>query len=142
MRSVYISMEAVGCYVPLSVASLLTGLVQSLGTSWGLFRHHWILAKLMINVFATIVLLMYMQTLDYLAGVAADTAFSGAGLGGVTSRRRLRVAHHRPQLGPQPRSPAPREQLPGGDGSPLALPTPHDLEEGHRVGQHVAVDGT
>ncbi len=82
VRSVYISMEAVGWYVlvPLSVASLVSGLVQSLGTSWGLFRHYWVLAKLMINVFATIVLLMYMQTLDYLAGVAEDTASSGAGL--------------------------------------------------------------
>lgn len=83
--SVYISMAAVGRYVlvPLSVASLLTGLVQSLGTSWGLFRHYWVLAKLMINVFATIVLLMYMQTLDHLGRLARDTAVSGGDLGGL-----------------------------------------------------------
>jgi hypothetical protein len=54
--------------VPLSLASLLTGLVQSLGTPWGLFRHYWVLFKLLINVLATIVLLMYMQTLTYLGG--------------------------------------------------------------------------
>ena len=38
VRSVYITMEAAGWYVllPLSAASLLTGLVQSLGTRWGL----------------------------------------------------------------------------------------------------------
>jgi hypothetical protein len=32
--------------VPLSLAALLTGVVQSLGTPWGLFRHRWIVAKL------------------------------------------------------------------------------------------------
>ena len=45
-----------------------------------MFRHYWILAKLVINVVATIVLLMYMQTLDYLGGVAADTASSSGDL--------------------------------------------------------------
>jgi ABC-type anion transport system duplicated permease subunit len=44
--------------VPLSFPSLLTGLVQSLTTTWGLFRHYWVLAKLLINVFANVVLLM------------------------------------------------------------------------------------
>jgi hypothetical protein len=58
--------------IPLAFASLLTGLVQSLGTTWGLFRHYWILFKLLINVFATIVLLTYMETFHFMAGVAAD----------------------------------------------------------------------
>jgi hypothetical protein len=49
--------------VPLSFASLLSGLLQALGTEWGLFRHYWILAKLLVNVFANIVLLMFMQRL-------------------------------------------------------------------------------
>jgi hypothetical protein len=78
VRGVYLAMEATGWFVlvPLSVASLLTGLVQSLGTTWGLFRHYWVVFKLVINVFATIVLLLYMQTLDHFAGVAAATTFS------------------------------------------------------------------
>jgi hypothetical protein len=54
-------------------------------TKWGLFRHYWILAKLLINVFATIVLLMYMQSLSYLAGIAAETTVSGADLLGLRS---------------------------------------------------------
>lgn len=49
--------------VPLSLASLLTGLLQSLGTEWGLFRHYWVLAKLLINVFADVVLLLFMLNL-------------------------------------------------------------------------------
>lgn len=44
----YRSMEVIGwmIIVPCSLAALLTGLVQSLGTEWGLFRHYWIVAKL------------------------------------------------------------------------------------------------
>ena len=78
VRAVYVVMEPIGWFVlvPLSLASLLTGLIQSLGTTWGLFRHYWILAKLSMNLFASIVLLMYMQTLGYLTGVAADTTTS------------------------------------------------------------------
>jgi hypothetical protein len=66
--------------VPLAFASLLTGLVQSLGTTWGLFRHYWVVFKLLINLFATIVLLMYTQTLGYLADVAAQTTLSSEDL--------------------------------------------------------------
>src|ERR687887_134909 len=41
VRAAYVAMELVAWYVivPLSLASLLTGLVQALGTQWGLFRH-------------------------------------------------------------------------------------------------------
>lgn len=76
VRATYIAMELTGWFalVPLSVASLLTGLVQSLGTTWGLFRHYWVLAKLLINVFATMVLLMFMQTLGDLADVASSSS--------------------------------------------------------------------
>ena len=61
VRAAYLTLELIGWFVlvPLSLASLLTGLVQSLGTRWGLFRHYWVVGKLMINVFATVVLLIY-----------------------------------------------------------------------------------
>ncbi len=79
VRGVYLTLELLGwsVLVPFSVASLLTGLVSSLGTTWGLFRHYWVLAKLVINVFASIVLLMYMSSLGYLADLAAQTLPSG-----------------------------------------------------------------
>jgi hypothetical protein len=74
VRGAYLVMEPAAwlVLVPLAFASLLTGLVMSLGTTWGLFRHYWVLFKLLINVFATIVLLTYMGTFSYMAGVAAD----------------------------------------------------------------------
>jgi len=87
MRGSYLAMELTGWFalVPLSLASLLTGIVQSLGTTWGLFRHYWVLVKLLLTVFATIVLLLYTQTLGYLAGVAAGTTSSSAELGVLPS---------------------------------------------------------
>ncbi|MBC7286430.1 MAG: DUF2269 domain-containing protein, partial [Hoeflea sp.] len=57
--------------IPLSVASLLTGIVQSLGTPWGLVRHYWVLFKLVLNVVATVILLLYTRTVDHYAGIAA-----------------------------------------------------------------------
>ena len=74
VRGVYLVMEPAAwlVLVPLSFASLLTGLVSSLGTAWGLFRHYWVLFKLLINVFATGVLLIYMGTFRQMAVAAAD----------------------------------------------------------------------
>lgn len=74
VRGVYLVMEPVAWFtlVPLAFASLLTGIVSSLSTTWGLFRHYWVVFKLLINVFATVVLLIYMETFRLMAGVAAD----------------------------------------------------------------------
>jgi hypothetical protein len=66
--------------VPLAVASLLTGLVSALGTTWGLFRHYWVLFKLLLNLIATVVLLVYTQTVGFVADTAAEDALSGADL--------------------------------------------------------------
>ncbi len=86
VRAAYLMLELIGRYllVPLSLASLLTGLTQSLGSRWGLFRHYWVLFKLLMNLVASIVLLLYMQTLGYLARVAAETSSDG-GLRGLRS---------------------------------------------------------
>ena len=74
VRGAYIVMEPASWFVlvPLALASLLTGVVQSLGTPWGLFRHYWVLFKLLITLFATVILLLYMETFRFMAGVAAD----------------------------------------------------------------------
>src|SRR5574338_1362322 len=72
VRTAYLAMELIGwcVIVPFSIASLLTGLVQSLGTSWGLFRHYWVLAKFLITILATIILLVHTQPIGILADVA------------------------------------------------------------------------
>ena len=84
VRAAYVVMEVTGWYVlvPLSVASLLTGLAQSLGTEWGLFRHYWIVIKLLLTIVATGVLLVHMQPIGHIAGVASESTFSGSELHG------------------------------------------------------------
>lgn len=74
VRGVYLVMEPAAWLVllPLAIATLLTGIVSSLVSPWGLFRHYWVLTKLVITVFATAMLLIYMGTFRYMAGVAAD----------------------------------------------------------------------
>lgn len=76
VRGVYLVMQPAAWYVlvPLAFASLLTGIVISLGTTWGLFRHYWVVFKLGLTVFATIILLIYMGTFRQMAGAAADPA--------------------------------------------------------------------
>ncbi len=75
IRAVYPAMELVARFiiVPLAFASLITGLVQSLGTAWGLFRHYWILAKFSLTVFATTVLLIKLELIGYAAHLATHT---------------------------------------------------------------------
>ena len=62
--------------LPLSLTSLVTGIVQALGTAWGLFRHYWVVVKLSLTVFATVVLLLKLAPISDLASAAAQPAFS------------------------------------------------------------------
>src|SRR5437660_415292 len=82
VRAAYLVMGLTNWFVivPLAFVSLLTGVVSSLGTRWGLFRYYWVLMKLLITIFATIVLLVHTQPIDLLAGVAAKTAVFSADL--------------------------------------------------------------
>ena len=81
VRGAYLVMEAAAWFVlvPFAFASLATGIAQGLGTTWGLFRHYWVVFKLVITVVATVVLVLYMETFRFMADVAADpTADLGA----------------------------------------------------------------
>lgn len=75
VRSAWIALEATGWFaiVPLALGALLTGLVMALGTARGLFRHYWVLFKLLLTCLATIVLLMHMPMVSWMAGVAAES---------------------------------------------------------------------
>ena len=85
VRAAYVAMEVTGWFaiVPLALAALLTGLVMSLGTKWGLFRHYWVVITLVLTILSTVVLLLHMPTVSVLADAAqaADTA-GLASLGG------------------------------------------------------------
>lgn len=79
-RAAYLTMNVTASFVivPLALASLLTGIVQSLGTPWGLFRQYWVVAKLVLTVFATTVLLLKLKPIGELAGLAEAHSFSSA----------------------------------------------------------------
>lgn len=85
LRAAYVAMDVVARHVivPLALASLGTGLVMSLGTKWGLFRHYWVLFSFVMTTVAAGVLLLETGTIRYLAGVAADPATSGDVLHGL-----------------------------------------------------------
>jgi hypothetical protein len=74
VRAAFLAMELTFfVLVPLAFAALLTGVVQSLGTTWGLFRHYWVIFKLLLTVVATLVLLLHIQTVTSLADAVART---------------------------------------------------------------------
>lgn len=85
VRAAYLAMNLIGwaVTVPLCVASLPTGLIMSLGTEWGLVRHYWVVAKLLISVFATVLLLVHMQPVGHLARIVATTTLAHGELAGL-----------------------------------------------------------
>jgi hypothetical protein len=87
VRAAYIAMHVTTWFVivPLSLAALLTGLVQSLGTTWGVFRHYWIATKLLLTIPATGILLLHTQPIDRVAAVARTRILSSSDL------RQLRI---------------------------------------------------
>lgn len=74
VRGIYILMEPTARYVllPFAAASLVTGVIHSLGTHWGIFRHYWVIVKLILTAVATLILLVYMETFQAMALTASD----------------------------------------------------------------------
>lgn len=74
IRAAYVSMDVVARFViaPLAIFALLTGIAESLGTHWGLFRHYWIVAKLILTAVATAVLLIKLDLIARGAGLARE----------------------------------------------------------------------
>lgn len=78
VQATYLGMDWLTTYIilPFSIAALLSGIVQSLGTSWGLFRHYWVVVKLLLTILATSVLILHTQPIRSLGREAAAKPFS------------------------------------------------------------------
>ena len=79
VRAVYLAADLITRFVivPMSLLPLLiTGPLLSLGTPWGLFRHYWIIVKLVINILSTLILLIHIRPISYMAQVAANGTLS------------------------------------------------------------------
>lgn len=89
-RTSYVAMATLTwtVIVPLAAASLVLGLVQSLGTPWGLARYYWIVVKLVLTIIAVAVLLLQLRTIDALA----QAALTG-NLGALTGSRFGMIGH-------------------------------------------------
>jgi hypothetical protein len=72
VRAAFLAMELVvaGAVVPLALASVVIGVVNALGTSWGLVRHYWVVVKLLLTLVAMAVLLLQVPTIRFLAEAA------------------------------------------------------------------------
>ncbi|HEX8570657.1 MAG TPA: hypothetical protein VF699_12165 [Caulobacteraceae bacterium] len=77
-RAAYPAMDVIARLVvlPLVLASLVTGVVQALGTPWGLFRHYWVLTKLLLTLLVAGVLLLQLELVSHLARGAASGSLS------------------------------------------------------------------
>jgi hypothetical protein len=91
-RGIYVAMDLVTWWaiVPLCAATLLTGVIQSLGTPWGLMRHYWVVVKLVLTVVATIVLALRLSDVSVLADRATQADLSA---GELLDERRTLVLH-------------------------------------------------
>ncbi len=74
LRAAYVGMGLIAGWVilPLALAALVTGVLVSVGTKWGLVRHWWTVISLLLTVFATLVLLSELRTISAFAGIAGD----------------------------------------------------------------------
>ena len=78
-RSAYIAMNVIGQFaiVPLGVLALVTGVIQSAGTYWGLLRYYWVVTKLVLTIGATTLLLLHQFTAVAEAARRASAAPTG-----------------------------------------------------------------
>jgi hypothetical protein len=85
VRASYLAMDLTYriVVIPLGLASLGTGLVSSLATEWGLLRHYWVLAKLVLSIPAAILMMVHIQPVGHMAGAAAATMPSSDDLSGL-----------------------------------------------------------
>jgi hypothetical protein len=74
LRAAFIGMGLIAgsVIVPLAVATLLTGIVMSLGTRWGLLRHWWVVISLVLTAFGATVLVVETGTINAMAAAATD----------------------------------------------------------------------
>ena len=72
IRAMWTAMDVTGWWVivPLAIGALVTGVVISLGTRWGLFRHYWTLISLALTVICTLVLVLHMPSVSAMARMA------------------------------------------------------------------------
>ena len=90
VRSAYVAMAFVGWYVivPFGAAALVTGVIQSVGTEWGLFQHYWVAIKFLLTIGSAALLPMHLRVASRLSGLALQQPLADDDLRGL----RLQIA--------------------------------------------------
>ena len=85
LRAAWTTLALVGwtMLVPAALAALVTGLVMALGTSWGLFRHYWVVVSLALTLIAAGVLLRHMMDVSAVVRAAGSGAMDAGALRGA-----------------------------------------------------------
>jgi hypothetical protein len=85
VRASYLAMDLMyrSVIIPMGLVGLITGVISSLGTDWGLLRYYWVLVKLLLTVPAVGLMLLHIQPVAHMAGEAAAAALSRTDLGGL-----------------------------------------------------------
>ena len=80
-RAVYLALRLMTwtVIVPLSLASVVSGIVASIGTPWGLFRYYWVIAKLVLTLAGTGLLLLHTRAIDWIADATLRASIVQAG---------------------------------------------------------------
>lgn len=60
--------------LPLALASVGIGVVNALGTPWGMFRHYWVVMKFLLTLAATGILLQEASSISFMAQASAGDA--------------------------------------------------------------------
>jgi hypothetical protein len=85
VRSCYLAMDLVNRFVivPAALLALGTGIIQAMGTPWGLLRHYWVVLKLVIIAAATVLLLGKTGAISEIARISAENALASSDLRGL-----------------------------------------------------------
>lgn len=73
VRSCHVVMTMMGWFVivPLALTAVVTGLVQSLFTEWGVIRYYWVATKFVLSIVGVAILVMHMgRTVSGLAALS------------------------------------------------------------------------
>jgi hypothetical protein len=69
VRAAWIATELTGWFVivPLAISALITGILLSVATTWGLMRHYWVVASLALTALSLGVVLLHMRAVCVMA---------------------------------------------------------------------------
>lgn len=63
--------------LPLAALTLITGLIVAVTSPWGIARHYWVIAKLVLTALATAGLIIHLDPIDRAAALARSGAPPG-----------------------------------------------------------------